>query len=714
MNFTKVFSLFVLLTLAVLSVSAVSAATLYSDNFDANLILPNGWIASPSTSNGWSVVSGASPVAPSFPNNLETKPASGSGTGAITTSIERTQSTIGNQSIILSYDRNLGDSGTSNALESGDSFKVFWFDGTSFIELSSETINPTTTFTTETTYTPRNNIALPSEANNLVSFKVKFECITNVATEFCRVDNVKLEGTAIPVTPTSTNLSITSPTTPFTLNQNATLTVTNPNALSITMSEIGSTLFGVTFSPLTFSSTTQTVQAILSNLQNIKFGLNTVNVQATAGTQSATSSFQVKKTFCTAGETSNGNITIRNIDWSNEGEGEDNNWELLDEIELEVEVGNSNDDEDVDVIVELGLYDSSGKNIADDLRFSSDSDSDNEEIEININDDDEETVNYKFMVPADFDSGSYKLAVKVYNDDSGESKDCDDSSSDLNNGFFQIIDIKEASDERRFVVVDDFNLDSQFTCGQVVTGQFTIFNIGNKDQDRVKILIQNDELKINEFVEYTSDLDKGEEETLDFTINIPATAKNGIKELKFTTLYDYRNGVYREESEDTFSAFVEVIGCSQNLANPSTSLLTNINIEAELSSEAISGKELLVTSTITNTGTEEKSFSISAQDYSEWAELSSTSNDLISLKAGESKEVTFKFNVNEKTVGAQTFDIQVTSEGKVQVQQVEVNVESNEGFSFDLKGNSTLWIIGLVNAILIILIVVVAIRISKK
>ncbi|MSS74475.1 putative S-layer protein, partial [Candidatus Pacearchaeota archaeon] len=465
---------------------------------------------------------------------------------------------------------------------------------------------------------------------------------------------------------------------------------------------------------LTFSSTTQTVQAILSNLQNIKFGLNTVNVQATAGTQSATSSFQVKKTFCTAGETSNGNITIRNIDWSNEGEGEDNNWELLDEIELEVEVGNSNDDEDVDVIVELGLYDSSGKNIADDLRFSSDSDSDNEEIEININDDDEETVNYKFMVPADFDSGSYKLAVKVYNDDSGESKDCDDSSSDLNNGFFQIIDIEEASDEGRFVVVDDFNLDSQFTCGQAITGQFTIFNIGNKDQDRVKILIQNDDLKINEFVEYTSDLDKGEEETLDFTINIPVTAKNGIKELKFTTLYDYRNGVYREESEDTFSAFIEVIGCSKNLANPVSQLLTNINIEAELSSDAISGKELIVTSTITNTGTEEKSFNINAQGYSEWAEISSTSNDLISLKAGESKQVTFKFNINEKTIGAQTFDIQVTSEGKVQVQQVELNVEANEGFSFDLKRNSTLWIIGLVNAILIILIIVVAIRISKK
>ncbi len=698
MNFTKVFSLFALLTLAVLSVSAVSAATIFSDNFDSTSTFSTGWNA-----NSWII-------------NTTAGSNHAYSSDVANTLLERSISTSGMQNIVLSYQRMLGDSGTGSGgtWEGSDNFTIYYSldNGVTFTILDSV---PGSSGIDETTYTSKTHTI--ANANNNINFKIKIECTTSAQTEFCRVDDFLLTGDAISTSP----LTITPQgTQPFQVGQNATLSITNNGASSLsgTISETGSTLFGVTFSPNTFNlagGASSSFNAILSNLQNLKFGTNTVHVQATStsGIQ-GTASFDVRKTFCSAVPLIS-NLTIKSIDISNDGEGDENEWELLDEMDIEVEVENNNQDDDIDVIVEIGLFDATtGNNFGDELDFTSDSDSDNEEIEININEDDSETVNFKFKVPADFDTGNYRLAFKVYDDDLGESKSCRDLSSDLDEGFFESVDVKEASDEGRFVIVDEFNIESQVVCGTTLTGQFTIFNVGEEDQDRVNVIIKNNELNINEEVEFANDLDKGDEETLSFSVKVPSTASNGIKQLEFITEYDYKNGVYREDSEESFVFPVEVIGCSQNLGGSGSSL-SGTTIEAELSSDAVAGEELVVVSTITNTGSESKSYSISARGYSDWAELTDISDGSFSLDAGESEEVTFTFTVMDDASGSNAFDIQVTSDGKVQVQEVEVELaDSEDGFSFDLKGNSTLWIIGLINVVLIVLIIVVAIRLSNK
>ncbi|MEK6811052.1 MAG: putative S-layer protein [Nanoarchaeota archaeon] len=529
---------------------------------------------------------------------------------------------------------------------------------------------------------------------------------------------------SVTITQPVSNLTISASTGPFRTNQNVTLTVTNTgNTIlnSIIMSEITTpSLFGVTFNPNTaFSLNTgnsSTVTAILNSLTGLKFGLNIVNVQASTGTgtnsQTATTSFQVKKTFCSAGETVTSNLTIANIDWSNNGEGDDDSWELLDEVEVEVKVENHNQDDDVDATIELGLYDSSGNNQADNLVFLADSDGEDEQIDININDDDDETVTFKFKVPADFDTGNYKLTVKVFDDDAGESRSCRDSSNDFTeNSFFKTIDVKQTSDEGKYVVVDEISMDSQVACGQAVSGQFTVFNVGKDEQDRVKITIRNKDLGISQTKEITK-LDQGDDETLDFTISIPATAENGNYPLEFITEYDYKNGVYREESDDSFDYIFEVLGCSQNLKNPGSGALTNIEIDAKLDSDAKAGKELIVTATIKNTGTEDATYSLSAKGYSTWAELTDISDETISVDAGESKEVTFTLLVNEDSVGTQAFDIQVASQDKVLIQEVEVKL--SEGLKLPSFGSPLIWVIVLVNIVLIALIIVVAVKLSKR
>ena len=242
-----------------------------------------------------------------------------------------------------------------------------------------------------------------------------------------------------------------------------------------------------------------------------------------------------------------------------------------------------------------------------------------------------------------------------------------------------------------------------------------MFNIGNEDQDRVKVLIKNNALNVDEEIELTSDLDRGEDETLEFSILIPATVENGNYALEFTTLYDYKNGIYREESEETFDKLIEVTGCSTPLGGSGSGSLTDTIITAELDSEARAGEQLIIKATIENTGTEEKTYTISARDYDSWATLDEISDESFTLDADESKEITLTFTVDDDAEGSQTLDIQAASEGRVQVQEVEVEIEgAKKNFTFDFKDSSFIWVIGLVNLVLIILIIVVAVRLAKR
>lgn len=609
------------------------------------------------------------------------------------------QSIVAGQSATISFNvTNSGNSSTS----------LTW---SSSISPATVTFSTPSSISAGVTVPASATIAVPSTASGTINGVISVLSNTGISTSL---------PITITVTPSQQSfITISGPSAPLNIGQNATFVVTNTGTtpLSITMSEISSSLFGLNFNPRTFSLSSTQQQSVLTSLSSagtLRFGINTIDVKADAGTQSATSSFQVKKTFCSSGETLNGNLSIENVDWSNSGEGSDNTWELLDEVEVEVKVRNNNNNNDVDAVVELGLFDSSGRNVANDLTFLSDSDSSDEKIDVNINDDDRETVTWRFKVPANFDKGEYRLAVKAYSDDAGESRDCRDSSSDLDNNFYQLVSVREASDKGRYVIVDDISMDSQVTCSQTASGQFTVYNIGKNDEDRVRVLIRIKDLGINLEKEIISNMDKGDDKTLDFSFKVPSTASNGNHLVEFITQYDYRNGVYREESDNSFTTNFEVLGCSENLGTGSGGL-TNTVIDARLGSEAKAGKELVIVATIKNTGNEEARYSLSARGYSSWADLTDISPGSITVAPGDTQEVTFRMLVNDDAQGRQSFDIQASQNGRTQVQEVEVQLSSSaSGLSIFSSDNYLIWIIGLVNLVLIILIIVVAVKLARR
>jgi hypothetical protein len=583
--------------------------------------------------------------------------------------------------------------------------------------------------TTIATETPPNNTnertgditGLSIQVNEGETLRIRwfgYDAVSSSGTWRINDGTLEILGTVTPIV-TNTGIQINGPANPVENGQNASVTVKNTGTTAttgITLSEV--TNFGATFNPTSISglgvgATSSPIEVILDALTDIKFGLNILTIKAEAQSgEVATANIQFNKHFCEVGEVGT-RLKIRNIDVDNRGEGDDDKWELLDEVEIEVEVRNNDDDDDKDVIIVLGLFDSDGRNVGDDLEYSVDSDGDDEEIEVNINDDDEETRIYKFRVPADLDSGKYKLAIKAYNDDDGEDVDCADTSADLNQDFYQDIDIDRVTDDERMIVVDDISIDSQTSCGETVSGQFTVYNIGNEKQERVRITLKNSDLSLDKEFEITRDLDEGEDETLSYSFQVPTGAENGNYPINFRTYYDYKNGNYREISEDTFTTQLSVLGCSRGVVNLGTGAGNSLITVKLKSDNIVAGEELMVEATITNTGTETETYIVGVTRYSSWAELDSISEGSLTLGHEESKTVTLKFTIKEDASGTETFNIQTTSPSGVNTQEVEVNIKGSSS-GFNLEGDNLIWVIAVVNIILILLIIIVAVRLSRR
>jgi uncharacterized membrane protein len=213
-------------------------------------------------------------------------------------------------------------------------------------------------------------------------------------------------------------------------------------------------------------------------------------------------------------------------------------------------------------------------------------------------------------------------------------------------------------------------------------------------------------------------MDEGDDgETFAFSFEVPEGIENKNHQIGFTTYFDYDDSgneayfeFYDDKSSDIFYETLKVIGC--NIQEEESVLVT-----AELDSEAEAGEELIVTSTITNLGDETATFAIDVTGFEEWAELVSLSDEVTTLENGESKEITITLMVNEDAEGTHTFVIETNSNGNLEVQQVEVSIAESTGFGGlgkILKNSGMLWLIGIINLVLIFLIILVAVRLSRR
>ena len=371
-------------------------------------------------------------------------------------------------------------------------------------------------------------------------------------------------------------------------------------------------------------------------------------------------------------------------------------WYPLDEIEVEIEVENNGDEDMDDIAVEWGLYNVDKNDwIIDD-----------EESDFNLKDGQDDTmyITFKLEDVDDFENDDeYVLYVWA------NAEIDDDENTPICASDYQNIEITNDDD---FVILDDITYPTTATCGSEVQITADVWNVGDSDQDEVKVVIFNSELGINKIVEI-GDINDFDNEILDTFVEIPSDVEEKTYAISLK-VFDEDSDVYETDENNDESKFIIRItleGCS--VSSPAL-------VSANLVSGGKAGENLVVKSTIVNSGTKSATYTINAAGYAEWANSYSVDQTTFTIDVGASKEVLFTFDVNEDASGEKQFNIEVISGNEVTTQTVQIEIEGKSSGFAGITGNvfadsnKYLWGIGILNVVLIIFIIIVAVKVAKK
>jgi len=529
------------------------------------------------------------------------------------------------------------------------------------------------------------------------------------ASLFAFVFLIGLASATMTLTPAITTLPQTTGTHTFdftitsdvavtdTINFTAT-TILDSNSNTITFTTIPSASYTFTAGESKVITMTYIVSTIFNFEFTEEYKTTLTATGTTSGTATKTISFEASN-FCAYNNTGELKVSIEDIQVT-EGFGEDDEWFAFDEIEVELSIENDGDEDVDNVVVEWGLYNTQTNEWTIEV---------DEEEDFNLNEGDEEIITITFSINDDLDEdlqdlqdGEYVLYVKATGeiaDGVNEGQNACASDSESNNLVM----------EDDFVILNNFEVPESIQCDSEVQVLADAWNIGSSDQEGIYVIVYNQELGINEKVEL-GDIDAFDSSDFVFNFQLP----EGVKEKQYyltLTVYDEDDDVYENENDDksVFSVPLNVEG---------TCLLAEASVTAVLESGGQAGREMIVKATILNTGTKTSTYSLNAAGYAEWASLATLNKTSLTLEAGKSEEVLLTFEVKDDALGNSLFNLEVLSENELVVSQpVQVEI-TKRGFgitgNFFSGDNKYIWGIGLLNLILIVLIIVIAVRISKR
>lgn len=265
-----------------------------------------------------------------------------------------------------------------------------------------------------------------------------------------------------------------------------------------------------------------------------------------------------------------------------------------------------------------------------------------------------------------------------------------------------------------FIILDNVQfVQSPIACGSQAEVTADVINIGSDDQSNVAVKVYNANLGINQKVTI-GDINTMEKGKLDFTFNIPSDANEGDYSITLLPI-DSNGNQYESSNNDVSQATGTLTVSSSCIFNPKLTVTAS-------STTATAGQEVDVTASITNTASTTRTFLLTATNYDSWATLTSVTPATLILSPAQTQQVLVKLNANADASGDQTFNIQLTGDGKIIPQPITVTVQKAPGFFSFLTGNATsalkgnwyLWAIGGLNVLLLVIIVVVAVRVSRK
>ncbi|MGK0209547.1 MAG: hypothetical protein ACI83O_000825 [Patescibacteria group bacterium] len=522
--------------------------------------------------------------------------------------------------------------------------------------------------------------------------------------------------TSYPVSVNFANTNNDSVTLGFIGDSTFTLLPTNGTLAGLSNANYGATLLV----PAGSTSFSETLSVLVTNTStNAVIETKTITFTATVSSQ----------TYCEMeGFSENGTLKIDAFEINNKGDGDDDQWGLLDEIEIIVDVENRDQDDAVkNVRVEIKILDKNGVDVTNDFDF------DDEEIKLGkINDDDVEVATFRIdELPVNIDQESYTIYVRAYSS-SDEAAQCVSEGNDLKdygseNSYVEI-DVDNDFDEGVIVKFDSPSMLA--TCGSKnLELSFDVYNVGDGKEDKVLVDVRNSALDIYEQIVIDNFRD-GKKKTLTYFFDVPADAEEGAYSLTVNTFFDYDDDDdsdefdefdYDQNSDDdmdvNYYVKLDVENCATNDNKP--------GVFARLVTESVvvdSPVEISVS--VTNANLESGTYSISLSGVSGWSESATVTPSSLQLAGGESRDVTVSFV--PVTEGVQQFAVNVNGPGVSASQDVSLSVDSVESsvasafgdwnFSFGSgDGNYTSWLVtGLVILIIFIFLLILIVIFKRK
>ena len=353
-----------------------------------------------------------------------------------------------------------------------------------------------------------------------------------------------------------------------------------------------------------------------------------------------------------------------------------------DEIEVKVQITPSTDMKDVEIEAVLRGIDSKDK--VEDMTDTFDV---------------KQGVSYvkKLALPLvqKMDQDRYKLRIRV----------SDRDSATVEQTYELEVDTKRHDVEIRDVVLSP---NTEVKAGRAVLSTVRLRNRGEKDEDGIKVVVSIPELGVSasDFVDKLEKEGDNDDQatTEEMFLRIPDNAETGDYKVRVEVYFD--DGDKKNAKEATIHVLAE-----ENAVVKAPQEKTVIAVAVDKQSAAQGGQEVGYPITLTNAGSESKTYTVAADGVA-WASFRVAPSNVMVIGAGESKVVTVFVKANGNApVGQQTFTLTISSNDKVLKQlPLSVDVQKASGAASQLKRGLE---VGLVVLVILLVIIGLIIGFSK-
>lgn len=431
---------------------------------------------------------------------------------------------------------------------------------------------------------------------------------------------------------------------------------------------------------------------------------NNYNSSATTDDGSCTYDATTSDNLCELNDhNETGHLEITDYEINNK-DGDDDEWNYLDEIEITVDVENTDNDDIEDVEVRIAIYNDTIENGGVDV--TNDFDFEDEVLDDigRLKDDEEDSVTFAIKeLPSEIEEATYYMYIIAYSDDIDE---CTSEMDGEEYFEFEVVSV----DYEDSVVAKGSELKKQIDtyCGkQNLEITVPIYNLNDEDEEKVLVNLYNAELNIDEYF-VIDDLNDGDKEIATFFIDVPSSLDKDSYNLKILVNFDWDDEMDEddelayEEQTSSESIKLNVLGCKA--VSPTITATPTSTMEV--------GEELTIKALIKNNG-DEADFTISLDGIEDWADLIDVTPIQATIKAGESQEVLI--TLLPKQSGNQIFAIETAANGEEYSQPVALKIAEKSGILGSLDLTETMWYLVAGIASLVVLILLVAIvKLSRR